>query len=327
MGKLLSLLRCPNPKDPDIFVDFENARPTAAEEATYQFVENVLARATTTLADLRSYRAGAAAEIRDAISQPQSDEAQRAAWRAVLALSRRHRAYYDFSEEVRAATGMLLAALCSGDMSSTEHLERQQALVRQLAQLLEFTLSFDEVKMSTPALQNDFSYYRRRCDQTRLSAPAPNGEADGEPDITNELGGRISLFLAESQPMMKVLSDSTSKFVSSNKDIPLENTTDCLAKMANICRVMCDNTEYRSRFHDIDKTTLFVLRVMVGVLVLYDHVHPAGAFAKNPNIEMDKFVRVVKNHQGDLALVDVLKYSTKHFNDATTPEHIKKTLA
>ena len=30
-----------------------------------------------------------------------------------------------------------------------------------MAKVLEFVLKFDECKMTTPAVQNDFSYYRR----------------------------------------------------------------------------------------------------------------------------------------------------------------------
>ncbi len=42
-----------------------------------------------------------------------------------------------------------------------EHLDDHQALVKQFARILDFVLKFDECKMTTPAVQNDFSYYRR----------------------------------------------------------------------------------------------------------------------------------------------------------------------
>ena len=46
-------------------------------------------------------------------------------------------------------------------LSILEQLDDHQALVKQLAKVLEFVLKFDECKMTTPAVQNDFSYYRR----------------------------------------------------------------------------------------------------------------------------------------------------------------------
>lgn len=43
--------------------------------------------------------------------------------------------------------------------------------------------------------------------------------------------------------------------------------------------------EYRCRFTNTD-TMLFCMRVMVGVIILYDHVHPVGAFAKTSKIDV-----------------------------------------
>lgn len=40
-----------------------------------------------------------------------------------------------------------------------------------------------------------------------------------------------------------------------------------------------------SRFQSVE-TKLFCLRVMVGVIILYDHVHPAGAFVKTSSIDV-----------------------------------------
>lgn len=43
--------------------------------------------------------------------------------------------------------------------------------------------------------------------------------------------------------------------------------------------------EYTSRFNSED-TLLFCMRVMVGVIILYDHVHPNGAFNKSSKIDV-----------------------------------------
>lgn len=43
--------------------------------------------------------------------------------------------------------------------------------------------------------------------------------------------------------------------------------------------------EYRSRFAS-EETVSFCLRVMVGVIILYDYVHPVGAFAKSSKIDV-----------------------------------------
>ena len=38
---------------------------------------------------------------------------------------------------------------------------------------------------------------------------------------------------------------------------------------------------------------MFCLRVMVGVIILYDHVHPVGAFAKSSTIDVSNAGNVV----------------------------------
>jgi len=43
--------------------------------------------------------------------------------------------------------------------------------------------------------------------------------------------------------------------------------------------------EFCSRWESAE-TKLFCLRVMVGVIILYDHVHPVGAFAKTSGIDV-----------------------------------------
>ena len=42
---------------------------------------------------------------------------------------------------------------------------------------------------------------------------------------------------------------------------------------------MLDNQELRQRIKQ-KETERFILRVMVALIILYDHIHPTGAFAK-----------------------------------------------
>lgn len=43
-----------------------------------------------------------------------------------------------------------------------------------------------------------------------------------------------------------------------------------------------------------EETQLFVLRVMVGLVILYDHVHPNGAFVKTSNVDVKGCVKLLK---------------------------------
>ena len=63
--------------------------------------------------------------------------------------------------------------------------------------------------MVNPAIQNDFSYYRRSLSRMKLN------NKGGDIKIKDELANRMSLFFAYPTPMMKVLTDTTVTFLNS----------------------------------------------------------------------------------------------------------------
>lgn len=68
---------------------------------------------------------------------------------------------------------------------------------------------------------------------------------------------------------------------------------------------------------------------MVGVIILYDHVHPIGAFAKTTQIDVRGSIKVLKEQPPTMVegLLNSLRYTTRHLNDDTTPKNIKNMLA
>lgn len=289
----------------------------------FDVVHSVLDVAPQILQELQGYP-GAGEEIRQAISNALNEELQEVAWRAVVPLVGKLKTFYEFALELEAVLPQLLYALCSGPETPIEHLERQQALAKQFAEILHFTLKFDDLKMTNPAIQNDFSYYRRTLSRRKMA----NADDDNEGvQVTNEMANRMSLFYAYPTPLLKILSDATSKFVTENKSLPIENTTDCLSTLANLCRTMIENPDFSARVAN-QETYLFCLRVMVGLIILYDHVHPVGAFAKTSNIDIKASIKVLKDQpQGTVdGLLNALRYSTKHLNDETTPKTIRGLL-
>lgn len=323
MGNLLRLLQKPDASIPDIFLDFENAQPTEEEKEVFAIVNKVLTSNVKVLSDLQSYQ-GAGDEIRDAISNANNEEYQEKAWAAVCPLVVRLRNYYEYSMEVASAVQQLLFIICSTDKTAKEHLEIQQATAKQFAEILDFTLRFDDLKMTNPAIQNDFSYYRRTLNRMRMASQENSG--DMSLAVNNEMANRMSLFYAQPTPMLQTLSDATTKFVSDHKDVPIENTTELLSTMVAVCRVMLENKEYHTRFQQGD-TVLFVLRVMVGLIILYDHVHPVGAFDKRSAIDVKSCIKVLRDQTPNVeGLMNALRYNSKHLNDETTPNNIRSML-
>lgn len=330
MGNLLRLLArddgtCCSHQKYDVFLDFENAVPSIKEQNLFTLVNQVLLSSQRIIQELQQYK-GAAKEIREAISDS-GEEQQRRAWETVAPLVIKLKEFYLFSIQLDEIIPRILSELCSPEKAPTQHLEEQQALVKQFAEILEFTLKFDELKMTTPAIQNDFSYFRRTVMRARMDSSSKNNAGE-EINIDHQMANKMSLFYANSTPMLKVLSESTSKFVTEHKEIPLENTTETLGTMAKVCQRMLENPQLIARFRR-EETQLFILRVMVALIILYDHVHPIGAFVKASNVDVKGCVKVLKDQPASSSenLLNALRYTTKHLNDDNTPKQIKTLLA
>eukprot|EP00911_Craspedida_sp_UC1_P000717 UC1_evm1s548 len=322
MGNLMQVLRKEGRRPGEgVFVNFEKAEPTEAEAAVYGRVDEVLSRASGVLADLETY-SGAVEAIRQAIQHPDEEEKQTAAWDTVCPLVSKLKDFFLYASEIERVLPLLLEALCADDPITA--LETKQALTKQFAEVLHFVLRFDDLKMTNPAVQNDFSYYRRTLSRMKMT-----GGDDSKAVVSNEEANRMSLFYAFPTPMLRAVSDATTKFVSDNKSIPIENTTDCLATMAAVCRVMITAPEIYSRF-DKEDTIPFCQRVMTGLIILYDHVHLVGAFSKkNPSIDIKSSIKALKLHNNPAqeGLLNALRFSTKHLNDDDTPKAIKQLLS
>eukprot|EP01136_Pigoraptor_vietnamica_P013064 Opistho-1_new@53655 len=322
MGNLMQIIK----KDQkgatqDLFLDFENAQPTDSELQVHQYVSEILATTPGLLSDLRAYT-GCGDAIRQAISHP-SKETEENAWASVCPQVEKLKVFYEYSGQLESALPKLLTALCQGD--PFRNLEQKQALAKQFADILHFVLTFDDLKMTNPAIQNDFSYYRRTLNRMKMN---PNQSGMQNLAVKDELANKMSLFYAYPTPMLKCLSDATAKFVTDNKSIPIDNITNCLSSMSTVCQTMVENPEYSSRFQNQD-TALFCLRVMVGVIILYDHVHPVGAFNKKSTIDMKGAIKVLKDYPNPNSvenLLNALRYTTKHLNDEDTPKIIKQML-
>ncbi len=196
-----------------------------------------------------------------------------------------------------------------------EQLDEHQALVKQFAKLLEFVLRFDEAKMTNPTLQNDFSYFRRSSARMRTAplninrASVNNGDlltsySEVEAAIPINITNAMSLFFANATPMLQAMSESVTRYVREN-EANSNITTEMLSMMAKVpldllnvkrevhilsqvCQKMLDIPELKSRIQH-EETELFILRVMVAIVILYDHVHPTGAFAKGNELKPIKY--------------------------------------
>ncbi|VDK43000.1 unnamed protein product [Anisakis simplex] len=317
----------PSLPEVNVFLDFENASPSESEFHLFSIADKVLERANLALEDIASYGPGASAEVRVAIQQPNNSEAQSKAMTLLDKLVTRIRIYYDLSQRIEQLVPLLLWELCSGPLPPAEQLDALQATCRQFARFIDFVLSFDALKMCTPALQNDFSFYRRAISREAVMYVHKTNNTYA---IPIELTNTISLFLASPTPMLSSLTSATIQFVVVHSDLPVTNTTDTLATIVQVCRYMVETEENWERMSEMSR--LFTVRVMVGAIILYDHIDNAGAFCKESPIDMRSVVELIKSQPNSEqvfiglqveSLLNALRYTTKHLNDGSTPKSVR----
>lgn len=313
MGGLISYISSQNHSE-DIFLDFEKAQPqTEEEKEIHANVSAVLNKGPDILEKLSTY-AGCEEHIRKAITNP-SPQAEEETWEAVLPAVDQLKEFYDFSMDLEAVFPKLLVALCKNDPKA--NLANLQSLAKQLANVFDFVLRFDDLKMVNPAIQNDFSYYRRTLNRMKLS------KKDLNISIRDELANRMSLFFAYPTPMMNVINETTVKFLSQGEGVPRENVTNALATMANVCQEMVGKGSF-----DNKETNMFCLRSMTGSIILFDHLHATGAFSRKSPIHIKGCITVLKTFTGGPVdgLLNALRFTTIHLNDAETPANIRHLL-
>jgi len=244
--------------------------------------------------------------VRKAMSTP-TMENEKAAFEALLQVVSHISSFFDYAKKLEEMLPILLDHLGKAPTEEKQTIEQQQdtaALAKQLADVLDFTLRFDQLRMMRPHLSNDFSYYRRLL---------PKFSNNPNIKVKDDEAGGMALFTAEHIPMMTALCRAAHKALQSN-----ESVTATLALMANSCLKMI-----KSKKFDKAEINLFIARAMTGAIVLFDHVHPNGAFQKNSSIHIKSCISLLKtNFPKEQGLMNAIQFSSKTFK--TAPPQIQQ---
>jgi len=315
MGKVLSnLFSAEKEKNLNIIIDFESAKPSGENETkVYEEVANYLKSTQILLTEVSTFK-GCDALIKASISNT-SPEAEEQCWRALLPSVDILKTFFDFSEDLTQVIPKLLNTLFSGDQN--QNLATQQALAKQLADILDFVLRFDDFKMQNPAIQNDFSYYRRSLNK---------GSRKNEAKIKDDMANRMSLFFAYPTPMLKVVTETTAALVKTGSIQKLD-VINGFSLLANVCLEMVQNQHFGNQ-----ETILFCLRAMTGAIVIVDHLDELGAFHKSSKIHVKNAIGALnsqnlKEPKGKTeSMLNALRYSTLTLNKPETHAIYKQML-
>lgn len=126
--------------------------------------------------------------LRAAMGAPKDETLQIKAFSNLLPNISLIKSFYDVSVRLTSELPHLFKFLVGKDLR--EH----QVLLKQLADIIDITLSFDYEKIKKPAVQNDFSYYRRYFNKM-----APHVE--GNIKVHESEAGILSMFIAQNLPL------------------------------------------------------------------------------------------------------------------------------
>jgi len=294
MGIILSRLRS-NPA-PDVFVDFENAKPTHQEMKIFIRVNTVLENSGQIITELQRYT-GCSEQVRLAMSQPSAAH-ELNAFNALLPAIQSIAKFYRYSQALEQVVPELLRTLSTDESTTKQTFEDQQSLALQLARILNFALTFDSIRLTKPIISNDCSFYRRLVVKFT---------SDPRITVSDDELSSISMWSAEVVPMISSLARAAAATLQSNQYV-----TVALSTMANCCRQLIESKKF-TRYD----TNLFICRSMVGSIIIYDHL--SNAFRKDNGIKTKKAVQLIKNEfpEQKQALLDALHFSTKNFRDAS----------
>lgn len=314
MGKILSIFSKKAQAD-DIFLDFEHARPNNVDqEHLCQTVSTALENGNSLLSVLTDYKTGCAELIREAFSHPQDLSFEERAFRAVIFKVIDVKKVHEFSCNLVANFPLLLDAL--GRDNANQTLNDQQALAKSIADIISFSLVFDDLKAHCPQMQNDFAYYRRY--QGKYYSMQKQNQIDIQvPEFDTD---QISMFIAHGSPLVNAIITEVSRTAQCS-----EHSVAVLAAMANICAAMVNKRRFSN-----EQTYLFCLRAMTGAIVLYDHISPLGAFHRRSPIKIKKCIQLIASYPSApedflAGLNNAIKHSTKNFS--TCPSDVSKLLS
>lgn len=280
--------------------------PTPGEKTVHEQLQAVIENHPKIITQMQAYK-GCTEYIRVAVSQPKNEEAKQLCWAQLSPSVEVLKEFYLHAESLAKVFPILLDALCApADVEGA--FSSQQALTKQMVDVFDFCIAYDELKMGNPAISNDFSYYRRQMSAMRMGG----GGGEAKSGITDEMANKMSLFYAFPTPMLNLVKNC----IQSDKlKIDKERLIAGLSLVANVCYNLVEKRKLTD-----NKLLMFCLRAAVGATILVDSLFEPGIFnpkaGKKTPISAKYALAVLKSYteadQSSIAhLINALKFNTK----------------
>lgn len=257
---------------------------------------DVLKNAEAVLVVLDSYE-GCGSLIQRGMQHPNDEAIQLETFEGMFPNVERIKAFYSLAKAMSELVGKLARHFIETGSYSP-------ALLKLFAQLLMVTLKFDRSKMMHPAIQNDFSQYRRGLQKNMRHPGVPVNDIEAN---------NISMFVAQATPIISVVSTTLDNVQRQNKDV-----AKFLADFAHICCAFV----MREKEQGSTEHAVLALTAMTVAFILYDNISPVGVFGKGSLVDVRTCVSQLKVISDDASrgmLCDALRFSTRSFDRAPDP--------
>eukprot|EP00494_Astrolonche_serrata_P034479 UN34748 len=250
MGALVSLFK--KSEMANFEPDFENDKTKKQDEKLYTDCEKNLKIATVMLDTLQKYKTGERA-IKTAIEDPDMESQS---FEEILPNIKSLKQFYDFSQTLGELISQILVRLSDDE---NEYILSLEALSKQYAAIISFTLQWDSQKMLKSNIQNDLAFYRRCMDRQ-------SSEFKSLP-VSHDHTAYISMFLAEALPFLSIISSKLKTDVNKGNTKILPT----IGKFANAAAYLIS----KKKFPEKSPYYLLCLRAMVGSLIIFDRIDNA----------------------------------------------------
>lgn len=285
----------------DVFIDFENAKPTEKEMKVFTSIAEVMEDGEALVGQINDYKG--CVELQRNAMMHKTPDAETVCFDALLEHVALINNFFNFARKLEGVFPALLDNVCSMSSEGKETIADKSALAKQVAEILDFTLRFDQERMSTAPLSNDFSYYRRLL---------PKFSSHPDIIVGDDEASTMAMFTAEHMPMMVSITKAAAKAHERNPNVLMG-----LALMANSCRGMIEGKRFANA-----ETNLFCARAMAGAIVLYDRIDGNtghGVFHKKSPVQLKLCVNTLKRHfPSEQSLLNAIHYSTITFRNASS---------
>lgn len=185
-----------------------------------------------------------------------------------------------------------------------------------LAKIFDFAFHFDEKKMVKPAIQNDFSYYRRVLGRMKNASKKSKKKSKNN-KVDEDIANKMSFYFAYPTPVMKSLIDTVVQ--SPNREELIRG----LALIANVACKMIGSEPLSS------ENKMLLLCVMTGCIIFIDHLEEDGVFKKKSPVKIYECIHTIKYYEEESTdfLLNSIRFSTINLSSDNTLPSVKKLLS